>query len=78
MTAERDGDVRTLAAGHHTVSVDHDVCEASGVCTRMVRDVFELDEDDVLHIRQPDTDDLDRRVEMAVRRCPKQALSLDS
>ncbi|MBB3044180.1 ferredoxin [Nocardioides soli] len=59
------------------VSVDLDVCEASGVCARMVREVFRLDDDDVLTIaHQPDTDELDRRVAVAVRRCPKQALSL--
>ena len=57
------------------VAVDHGVCEASGVCTRLVPEVFELDENDHLHIkRQPDTDELSRRVQLAIHRCPKQAL----
>lgn len=60
------------------VAVDHDVCEASAVCTRMVPQVFELDEDDYLHIKkQAEAEDLDRRVRIAVRRCPKQALFLE-
>ncbi|MFD5655865.1 ferredoxin [Streptomyces hirsutus] len=69
----------TTTAGPHRpqVAVDTEVCEAAGVCTRMVRQVFALGEDDVLRItRQPDTPELERRVEMAVRRCPKQALRL--
>lgn len=63
---------------HLHVAVDHGVCEAAGVCARMVKEVFELGDDDVLRIKQqPDTADLDRRVEVAVRRCPKQALRLE-
>ncbi|MGW3483373.1 ferredoxin [Rhodococcus indonesiensis] len=66
------------AAAYAVVAVDLEVCEAAGVCTRMVKDVFELDDDDILHIRrQPDTVELDKRVRMAVRRCPKQALFLE-
>jgi len=57
------------------VAVDHAVCEASGVCTRLVPEVFELDENDHLHIKhQPDDDELSHRVQMAIHRCPKQAL----
>lgn len=63
------------ATGHVEVAVDHEVCEAAGVCTRMVKGYFELDEDDVLHInKQSDSEEMDKRMEMAVRRCPKQAL----
>lgn len=57
------------------VAVDLEVCEAAAVCTRMAPAVFNLDEDDVNHVvKQPDTDELDRKTRLAVRRCPKQAL----
>ena len=67
-----------VPAGFVRVAVDHRVCEASGVCTRTAPEVFELDENDHLHIkRQPDTDDLNRRIRLAVHRCPKHALHLE-
>lgn len=75
--AEDRTDLAPDAGEQVRVTVNHDVCEAAGVCERMVRDVFEIDEDDVLQIKkQPDTAELQRRVGMAVRRCPKQALSM--
>ena len=60
------------------VAVDHDVCEANGVCERLVPDVFRLDDDDVLEILLPlPPDELAELVREAVARCPKQALSLN-
>lgn len=57
------------------VAVDLDVCEAAAVCTRMAPAIFHLDDDDINHIvKQPDTEELDRKTRLAVRRCPKQAL----
>ena len=59
------------------VRVDHDLCESNGVCVRLAPEVFELADDDRLRLKQeqpPET--LRARVEQAVRRCPKQALSL--
>ncbi len=59
------------------VKVDHDLCESNGVCARLAPEVFEVGEDDRLHLkleRPPQT--LRARVEEAVRRCPKQALSV--
>ena len=59
------------------VAVDLDVCEAAAVCTRMAPAIFHLDDDDINHIvKQPDTEELDRKTRIAVRRCPKQALYL--
>ncbi|MBF6420304.1 ferredoxin [Nocardia farcinica] len=59
------------------VSVDLDQCEANGICVGFAPDVFELDDDDQLHIL---TDEVpaDRRadVEDAVAQCPKAALKL--
>ncbi|BAD55378.1 MULTISPECIES: ferredoxin [Nocardia] len=59
------------------VSVDLDQCEANGICVGFAPDVFELDDDDQLHIL---TDEVpaDRRAEVedAVAQCPKAALKL--
>ncbi|MCX4246986.1 ferredoxin [Paraliomyxa miuraensis] len=57
--------------------VDRDLCEANGVCVRLAPEAFELDDDDVLHLRVvTPTDDAHRaRLEAAIRGCPKAALS---
>ena len=34
------------------VRVDHDLCESNAVCVRLVPEVFELDDDDRLRLRQ--------------------------
>ena len=57
------------------VKIDHELCEANAVCVRLVPEVFELDDDDLLRLKQERPDDaLRSRVAEAVRRCPKQAL----
>jgi ferredoxin len=60
------------------VRVDPLVCEANGVCVGLAPEVFDLDDDDQLHILQPvvPADQVDR-VRHAVRSCPKAALSTD-
>ena len=59
------------------VRVDSLVCEANGVCVGLVPDVFDLDDEDELHITQPSPSaELADRVRHAVRSCPKAALSL--
>lgn len=59
------------------VVVDHTLCESNAVCARLVPEVFEVDDDDRLQIKQEQPGDhLRERVEHAVRRCPKQALSI--
>jgi ferredoxin len=60
------------------VRVDPLVCEANGVCAGLVPEVFDLDDDDELHITQPSPPaELADRVRHAVRSCPKAALTLD-
>lgn len=60
------------------VTVDLDACEAHGRCTKLCPEVFELDEDDVLHIRVDNIPEEHlERVRIAVERCPKQALALE-
>jgi ferredoxin len=60
------------------VTVDRDACEANGVCVSLVPEIFALDEDDTLHIREADVpEDLAEAVLTAVRACPKAALTAD-
>lgn len=59
------------------VSVDLDQCEANGICVGFAPDVFELDDDDQLHILVDEVPaDRLAEVEDAVAQCPKAALKL--
>ena len=58
------------------VRVDHELCEANAVCVRLAPEVFELDADDRLRLKQEPSEALRSRVAEAVRRCPKQALAI--
>lgn len=59
------------------IVVDYNLCEANGVCVSSAPEVFELSDDDKLHLllEHPPAPSIDS-VETAVRRCPKGALSL--
>ncbi len=60
------------------VVVDFDLCESNAVCMGIAPTVFEVREDDFLYVLQERPDDtLRKKVEEAVRRCPKQAISID-
>jgi ferredoxin len=59
------------------VVVDSTLCESNGVCARLVPEVFVVDDEDRLQIKQEHLPEaLRARVEHAVRRCPKLALSI--
>ncbi|MGI9006198.1 MAG: ferredoxin [Streptosporangiaceae bacterium] len=59
------------------VQVDRDACEANAICEGLVPEVFEVDDEDVLHIKaEPVPAGLADSVRHAVRSCPKAALSL--
>ena len=59
------------------VVVDYDLCEANAVCMKVCPEVFEVGGDDTLHLKTEHPDErLRARVEEAVRRCPRQALSI--
>ena len=59
------------------IEVDFDKCESNAVCMGIAPDIFEVRDDDFLYVLQEEPPD-DRRaaVEEAVRRCPKQAISI--
>jgi ferredoxin len=60
------------------VHVDRDACEANAICAGLVPEVFEVDDEDVLHISAADVPPaLADAVRHAVRSCPKAALSLE-
>ncbi|MCB9728230.1 MAG: ferredoxin [Deltaproteobacteria bacterium] len=60
------------------IRVDRDLCEANAVCTGIAPDLFEVDEDDVLHVLDASPPEAMRpQVERAVARCPRAALSIE-
>ncbi len=60
------------------VVVDFDVCESNAVCMAVAPEVFEVRDDDFLYVLIDEPpEELRAKVEEAVRRCPKQAISLE-
>jgi len=60
------------------IIVDYDRCEANAVCMQVCPEVFEVKEDDNLYLSTETPDEsLRKKVEEAVRRCPRQALALE-
>ena len=60
------------------VVVDYDVCESNAVCMSIAPEVFEVRDDDMLYILQENPpEELRSRIEEAVQRCPKAALSIE-
>jgi ferredoxin len=60
------------------VVVDYDLCESNAVCMGIVPEVFEVRDDDFLYVLQDEpADELRPKVEEAVQRCPKQAISIE-
>ncbi len=59
------------------LKVHPDLCEANAVCCGLAPEVFELDDEEMLVIKQPQpaAEQLER-VRKAVERCPKNALEL--
>jgi len=59
------------------VVVDYDLCEANAVCMDTCPEVFRVEEDDTLTILiEEPGENLRKKVEEAVRLCPRQAISL--
>ncbi len=60
------------------VIVDWDLCDGNGVCAIEAPTVFEIDDDDELHLLAQEIGDSERaQVDSAVRVCPKRALRLE-
>ena len=59
------------------VVVDFDLCESNAVCMGIAPEVFEVRDDDFLYVLDETPDEsLRPKIEEAVRRCPKQAISI--
>ncbi|HEX6311501.1 MAG TPA: ferredoxin [Acidimicrobiia bacterium] len=60
------------------IVVDFDLCESNAVCMGIAPEVFEVRDDDFLYVLNEHPDESMRpKMEEAVRRCPKQAISID-
>ena len=60
------------------VMVDHDLCEANAVCAGLVPEVFDVDDEDTLHIAEGEVPpELADGVRRAVQSCPKTALRIE-
>ena len=59
------------------VTVDFDSCEANGVCEGIAPGVFQLDDEDDLHLVGEVDESNVEHVRQAVNSCPKAALSLN-
>jgi ferredoxin len=59
------------------VVVDFDLCESNAVCMGIAPEIFEVRDDDFLYVLNETPPESERaKVEEAVRRCPKQAISI--
>jgi len=59
------------------IVVDYDLCEANAVCMDVCPECFRVEDDDTLTILvEKPPESLRKKVEEAVRLCPRQALSL--
>ena len=59
------------------VVVDFDLCESNALCMVAAPEVFEVRDDDFLYVLdEHPPQELRPKVEEAVRRCPKQAISI--
>ena len=58
------------------IVIDHQRCQANGVCAGYAPEVFEVQDDGILHVLVEEPDDhLHRSVREAVRRCPTRAIT---
>lgn len=62
----------------YKVVVDFDLCESNAICMGIAPEVFEVRDDDFLYVLQEEpSEELRPKVEEAVKRCPKQAISVE-
>jgi ferredoxin len=60
------------------VVVDFDLCESNALCMAAAPEVFEVRDDNFLYVLQENPPEaLRAKVEEAVQRCPRKAISLE-
>jgi ferredoxin len=59
------------------IVVDYDLCDTQAICTTIAPDIFEVGDDDVMHVvNDRPGEDARARVMSAVNSCPKGAISI--
>ena len=60
------------------IVVDFDLCEANAVCMEIEPEIFQVDDNDELHVLIESPGEAYRKkLEEAIRLCPRQALSIE-
>ena len=60
------------------IRIDEELCEGNALCQKAAPTVFTVGDDDRAHLLvEVPPDGLRAEVELAVRRCPRQALSIE-
>jgi ferredoxin len=60
------------------VVVDYDLCEANGICVGIAPEVFDLDDEDNLHLLVTEVAPRDEsRILQAIESCPRNALRIE-
>jgi ferredoxin len=59
------------------IVIDYDLCESNAICMGIAPEVFEVRDDDFLYILdETPPESMRDRMQEAVERCPKQAISI--
>ena len=59
------------------IEVDFGLCEANAICVGIIPEVFDLDDQDYLHVLNDEvTPENEAQIRDAVRQCPRQAISI--
>jgi ferredoxin len=59
------------------IEVDFGLCEANAICMGIIPEVFQVDDQDYLHVLNDDvTPENEAQIRDAVRQCPRQAISI--
>ena len=65
------------AAVTQKIEVDFGLCESNGVCMGIIPEVFDLDDEDYLHVLPDEvTPENEQQIREAVRQCPRQAIAI--
>ena len=59
------------------IEVDFGLCEANAICMGIIPEVFQVDDQDYLHVLNDEvTPENEALIRDAVRQCPRQAISI--
>lgn len=59
------------------IDVEWELCESNAVCMGILPEVFQVGDDDMLTVLNPEvTPENEHQVREAVRQCPRQAISI--